>query len=227
MEERSHLLSLRDLIRETVNGRLHIVPFLLQCIIFDNKSKFCEEMRDVPVYHSWSICLALLYDITVSRNNTVTIKWILVCQIDKCIYVTIFVGYVFWSLFQGLGPMIWFYPLNELDISGYEAFAATWFSPILFGIPGVMSLVQNRWVLGVLRLLIVGSLASFQAPSTLSRLMILAGGAGVSMLVLAATLWSPDVKIRWVVYHIKLWIIYRPHHLELAVVLVSKYIKVF
>lgn len=124
MEERSHLLSLRDLIRETLNG------------------------------------------------------------------------YVFWSLFQGLGPMIWFYPLNELDISGYEAFAATWFSPILFGIPGVMSLVQNRWVLGVLRLLMVGSLASFQAPSTLSRLMILAGGAGVSMLVLAATLWSPDVKIR-------------------------------
>lgn len=52
MEERSHLLSLRDLIRETVNGRLHIVPFLLQCIIFDNKSKFCEEMRDMPVYHS-------------------------------------------------------------------------------------------------------------------------------------------------------------------------------
>lgn len=92
--------------------------------------------------------------------------------------------------------MIWFYPLNELDISGYEAFAATWFSPILFAIPGVMSLVQNRWVLGVLRLLMVGSIASFQAPTTLSRLMILAGGAGVSMLVLAATLWSPDVKIR-------------------------------
>lgn len=107
-----------------------------------------------------------------------------------------FVGYVFWSLFQGMGPMIWFYPLNELDISGYEAFAATWFSPILLGIPGMMSLVQNRWVLGLLRLLMVGSLASFQAPTTLTRLMILAGGAGVSMLVIAATLWSPDVKIR-------------------------------
>ncbi|XP_062598080.1 PGAP2-interacting protein-like [Saccostrea cucullata] len=105
-------------------------------------------------------------------------------------------GYVFWSLFQGLGPMIWFYPLNELDISGYEAFAATWFSPILLGIPGMLSLVQNRWVLGLLRLLMVGSLASFQAPTTLTRLMILAGGAGVQMLVLAATLWSPDVKIR-------------------------------
>ena len=42
-------------------------------------------------------------------------------------------GYVFWSLFQGLAPMIWFYPLNELEISGYEAFAVLWFLPIITG----------------------------------------------------------------------------------------------
>lgn len=55
MEERSQLIPLRDLIRETVNGRLHIVPFLLQCIIFDIKFKFCEEMRNMPVNHSFII----------------------------------------------------------------------------------------------------------------------------------------------------------------------------
>ncbi|XP_060085911.1 PGAP2-interacting protein-like [Ylistrum balloti] len=105
-------------------------------------------------------------------------------------------GYVFWSLFQGLGPMIWFYPLNELDISGYEAFVATWFFPLILGHPSVLRLVQNRWVLGVLRLLVVASLGSFQAGTTLSRLAILAFGAGISMCVFTATLWNPSPRIR-------------------------------
>lgn len=50
------------------------------------------------------------------------------------------VGYTFWSLFHALGPMIWFYPLNELDITGYEIFVVVVFSPLvwLFG-----SLVRN------------------------------------------------------------------------------------
>ena len=42
-------------------------------------------------------------------------------------------GYVFWCLFQGLAPMIWFYPLNDLEISGYEAFAGLWFLQIIAG----------------------------------------------------------------------------------------------
>jgi len=41
-------------------------------------------------------------------------------------------GYAFWTLVHGLGPMIWFYPLNELDITGYESFVVVAFSPILF-----------------------------------------------------------------------------------------------
>ncbi|KAJ8298251.1 LOW QUALITY PROTEIN: hypothetical protein KUTeg_024782, partial [Tegillarca granosa] len=105
-------------------------------------------------------------------------------------------GYVFWSLFQGLGPMIWFYPLNELEISGYEAYAALWFTPIILGIPGMLSLVQNKWILGFLRLIMVASIGSFQAGSTLSRLIILAVGNGVAMLVFIATLWNPNAKIR-------------------------------
>ena len=111
--------------------------------------------------------------------------------------VCLLTGYIFWSIFQALAPMIWFYPLNELEISGYEAFAAVWLSPILCGIPGFLSLIRNRWCLGLLRLICVGSLASFQAPSTFLRLAILASGAGVSSLVLAATLFSPSQRIRW------------------------------
>ncbi|XP_076447003.1 PGAP2-interacting protein-like [Babylonia areolata] len=96
--------------------------------------------------------------------------------------------------------MIWFYPLNELEISGYEAFAVVWLSPVLCGIPGFLTLIRNRWCLGLLRLVTVGCLASFQAPSTLSRLVILAVGAGVSSLVVAATLFSPCQRIRCQTY---------------------------
>ncbi|CAC5360999.1 unnamed protein product [Mytilus coruscus] len=105
-------------------------------------------------------------------------------------------GYVFWSLFQGLGPMIWFYPLNELELSGYEIFAVTFFAPVLVGIPGVLKLLQNRWMLGILRMATVGSLASFQASTTLIRLAILALGTGAAMLVFTVTLWSKDSRIR-------------------------------
>ena len=93
--------------------------------------------------------------------------------------------------------MIWFYPLNELELSGYEVFALTFFAPVLTGIPGVLYLLQNRWILGLLRLFTVASLASFQAKTTLMRLVILALGTGAAMLVFTVTLWSKDSKIRY------------------------------
>ncbi|KAI8761535.1 PGAP2-interacting protein, partial [Biomphalaria glabrata] len=109
-------------------------------------------------------------------------------------------GFIFWSIFQALAAMIWFFPLNELEISGYEAFAAVWLSPVLCLVPGVHSFLQEKKVLIVLRLLTVVCLASFQASTTLSRLVILAIGAGVSMLVLAATLWHSSTAIRYRTY---------------------------
>ena len=92
--------------------------------------------------------------------------------------------------------MIWFYPLNELELSGYEVFALTFFSPVLVGIPGSLSFLQRRWMIGSLRLASVASLASFQASTTLLRLIILALGTGAAMLVVTVSLWSPDPKIR-------------------------------
>ncbi|KAK0043047.1 PGAP2-interacting protein [Biomphalaria pfeifferi] len=109
-------------------------------------------------------------------------------------------GFIFWSIFQALAAMIWFFPLNELEISGYEAFAAVWLSPVLCLVPGVHSFLQEKKVLIVMRLLTVVCLASFQASTTLSRLVILAIGAGVSMLVLAATLWHSSMAIRYRTY---------------------------
>ena len=47
--------------------------------------------------------------------------------------------------------MIWFYPLNELEISGYEAVAVVLFSPLLLGIPFIKQLVTGRWMVALFR----------------------------------------------------------------------------
>ncbi|KAL5013068.1 hypothetical protein ScPMuIL_011619 [Solemya velum] len=105
-------------------------------------------------------------------------------------------GFLFWSLMQGLGPMIWFYPLNELELSGYEVFVLFYLTPITVGIPLVLPLIQNKWILGLLKFGILCGVSSFQAPTTLMRLIIMACGSGAAMLVLVASLWSPNQKTR-------------------------------
>jgi len=60
-------------------------------------------------------------------------------------------GHLFWTLFQALAPMIWFYPLNDLEISGFEAFAVCLFSPALAGLPFVGHILTGRWIVAVLR----------------------------------------------------------------------------
>lgn len=64
------------------------------------------------------------------------------------------------------------------------------------GIPLVRNLLHNQYVLGTLRGVCVLSLGSFQASTTLSRLIALAAGNGIATLTLTATLWSPSKRIR-------------------------------
>ena len=85
--------------------------------------------------------------------------------------------------------MIWFYPLNELEISGYEAFAVFFMSPLLLVIPPLRRLVAHPWCVAMLRLVAVGCVGSFQAETTLQRLIILAIGVGAMSLVVAVSLW--------------------------------------
>jgi len=110
-------------------------------------------------------------------------------------------GFIFWSLFTALVPMIWFYPLNELDLTGYEAFAVLYLTPLLMGNAKLRSLFQTRWGLAILRLGVLASLASFQAETTLQRLVILSLGCGFLMLQFVATIWSSSpinrLMARW------------------------------
>ena len=47
--------------------------------------------------------------------------------------------------------MIWFYPLNDLEISGYETFVAVLFSPILLAMPILKDILKQPWALMCLR----------------------------------------------------------------------------
>ena len=107
-----------------------------------------------------------------------------------------FAGYVWWSLIHGIAPMIWFYPLNELEISGYEAFVVTILSPIFTGIGILLQFSGTIHGLAFWRVLSLVGIASFQAPTTLIRLMMLAFGCGTAMLWFCGMIWSKDPKER-------------------------------
>uniref|UniRef100_A0A915IWL6 Uncharacterized protein n=1 Tax=Romanomermis culicivorax TaxID=13658 RepID=A0A915IWL6_ROMCU len=87
-------------------------------------------------------------------------------------------GYAFWTVFSALPPMIWFYPMNKLDLTGYEALVVVLFSPILLKIE-FLSKILRKTSMGAqfVDSMIVLSLLSFQMPTTLCRLCTVAFGA--------------------------------------------------
>lgn len=94
------------------------------------------------------------------------------------------VGFAFWTLYHGLGPMVWFYPMNELEISGYEPFVLVWLLPILFEISPIRRLFSYlpRTFSALFQAGMLVGLASFRAPSTFLRLCLLALGTGAAMM---------------------------------------------
>ena len=106
-------------------------------------------------------------------------------------------GYVWWSLIHGIIAMIWFYPLNELEISGYEAFIVTILSPILTRTNILLRFSGTIHGLTFWRALSLVGIVSFQAPTTLIRLMMLSFGSGKAMLWFCGMIWSKDPKERW------------------------------
>ena len=99
-------------------------------------------------------------------------------------------GCLWWNITLALAPMIWFYPLCALEISGYETLCVLWFSPLLMLIGPIRRGASSPLGLLLLRLLTLVGVASYQAPTTLSRLIVLAVGNMFAMLTLGATWWN-------------------------------------
>ncbi len=107
-----------------------------------------------------------------------------------CFCMRIFAGYVWWSIFYALPALVWFFPLCEMEVSGYEALALVWFSPIFTLIGPIRRAISTPFGLMVIRLLSIVGVVSFQAPTTISRLALLSAGNLFLMLGWVASWWN-------------------------------------
>ena len=61
------------------------------------------------------------------------------CHCEKNAWVICPSGYIFWTIFFGIGPMVMFFPMVKLAIHGYEVLVLSLASPIILSV----SLVNN------------------------------------------------------------------------------------
>ncbi|CAI8002702.1 PGAP2-interacting protein [Geodia barretti] len=99
-------------------------------------------------------------------------------------------SFLWWSVFDALLPMLWFFPLCALQVSGYEPIFLLCFSPILALWTPIRQALATPPALLVLRLLTLVGVASYQSPNAITRLAVLAVGNFFALLAFVSMWWN-------------------------------------
>ncbi|CAF0778883.1 unnamed protein product [Rotaria sp. Silwood1] len=100
----------------------------------------------------------------------------------------LYFGYIFWTIFFGIGPMVMFFPMVKLAIHGYEILILSLASPIILWPSLMNNIAQSTIGKLIIRIVVILSLLSFQLEDPLLRLLILSCGTCAVMIDVCTSL---------------------------------------
>ena len=177
-------LYLRAQALEKLNRKEDALSAIIKAVKADPTSKLVRDE-----YHRIKEALGPVKDSTKEAfkkvfrgdiyENHVTTAWIAITTI----FAELVYGFLFWSLFATLGAQIWFFPLEYMDVTGYEVIVVAVFAPALLGFARVMSFSQRQ---SLHIAAAVGLIMAFKIKYLLPRTAVLGLATALSLLATGA-----------------------------------------
>ncbi|KAG0296413.1 hypothetical protein BGZ98_000973 [Dissophora globulifera] len=118
-----------------------------------------------------------------------TSAWGLIKPADALSFAAdVYLGFIFWSMLTALPLMIWYFPLWHMGLSGYEIFLFCNVSAGLLGFNGLRRAIDRSK--GLVHLLSLVGVLSYKIFDPAYRLLAVAAGVSLSLLVWGATLFG-------------------------------------
>ncbi len=100
------------------------------------------------------------------------------------IFAEIVYGFLLWSLFATLGAQIWFFPLEYMDVTGFEVIVLCIFAPIILGLSARLRVFAQHQVLHFVAAM--GLAFAFKTKLLLPRTIVLGASTALSLVCTTA-----------------------------------------